>query len=65
MQCVGMESGGGIITKQDALVMNEIWRGPHKADGTSLWYGYYPGVKNWLKIIPIGAYYYPLFGGKR
>lgn len=65
MQCVGMESGGGIITKQDALVMNEIWRGPHKADGTSLWYGYYPGVKNWLKIIPIGAYYYPLFGGKK
>lgn len=65
MQCVGMESEGGVITKRDALVMNEIWRGPHKADGTQLWYGYYPGVKNWQKVIPIGAYYYPLFGGKK
>lgn len=62
--CIGMESKGGVITEKDALVMNEIWRGPHKKDGTPLWYGHYKGVKNWQKIIPIGAYYYPLFGKK-
>lgn len=63
--CIGMQSKGGKITKEDAEVMNEIWKGPHKADGTRLWYAQDPGVKNWRKVIPIGTYYYPLFGGKR
>lgn len=64
-QCVGMNTSDGLITKQDAAVMNEIWRGPHRDDGTRLWYGHYPGVKNWQKIIPIGTYYYPIFSKKR
>lgn len=64
-QCIGMNSSDGPITKEDAIVMNEIWCGPHKDDGTRLWYGHYPGVKNWQKIIPIGTYYYPIFSKKR
>ena len=63
--CVGMESKDGVISEKDALVMNEIWNGPHTKDGRRLWYGYYPGCKNWLKGIPIGAYYYPVFGKQK
>ena len=59
-ECVGMRSPGGRITAEDAHVMNEIWKGPHRHNGDRLWYGYYPGVKNWQKVIPIGTYYYPL-----
>ena len=29
----------GVITRQDATVMNMIWRGPVNADGKPLWYG--------------------------
>lgn len=57
--CVGMKSPGGVITQTDADVMNEIWRGPHRRNGEPLWYGYYPGCKNWQVLIPIGTYYYP------
>ena len=57
--CIGMKSPGGVITQADADVMNEIWRGPHRRDGRPLWYGYYPGIKNWQVVIPIGTYYYP------
>ena len=57
--CVGMKSPGGVITQADADVMAEIWRGPHRRNGEPLWYGYYPGIKNWQVIIPIGTYYYP------
>lgn len=63
--CVGKKSPGGVITKADAVVMNAIWRGPHKADGTFLWYGFYPGVKNWQVWIPIGTYYYPILSRKK
>lgn len=59
MECVGMMTPGGVITKEDAAVMNDIWRGPYALEGERLWYGYYPGVKNWQVGIPIGAYYYP------
>lgn len=60
--CIGEKTKKGVITKQDAAVMNEIIAGPKKADGSFLWYGFKPGVKNWQKVIPIGTYYYPLFG---
>ena len=63
--CIGMRSPGGVITRADADVMNEIWRGPHRKDGTRMWYSCYPGVKNWQSVIPIGTYYYPLFAGNR
>lgn len=58
--CIGMKSPGGIITAEDARVMNEIWRGPHTRDGKRLWYTQAPGVKNWNVINFIGTYYYPL-----
>ncbi len=58
---IGMKCKGGQISESDALVMNEIWRGPHDQNGESLWYACYPGCRNWQRIIPIGTYYYPLF----
>ena len=58
---VGENSPGGVITEEDALIMNEIWTGPCDEDGTPLWYACAPGVVNWQKYIPIGTYYYPLF----
>ena len=65
VSCVGKMSPGGVITEKDALVMNEIWRGPHRKNGTRMWYSCYPGVKNWQSVIPIGTYYYPLFARRR
>ena len=59
--CIGMKSPNGILTIEDAEVMNEIWNGPHRTNGEFLWYGFYPGVKNWQNIIPVATYYYPLF----
>ena len=64
MECVGMKTKSGIISKKDALVMNEILRGPHRENGERLWYPFRPGVQNWQKVIPIGTYYYPLLGGR-
>ena len=58
--CIGDRVKGGVITKKDARVMNEIWHGPHRENGERLWSGFPPGVKNWQTIIPIGTYYYPL-----
>ncbi|MBQ3385525.1 MAG: tannase/feruloyl esterase family alpha/beta hydrolase [Erysipelotrichaceae bacterium] len=62
---IGTKGPHGVISETQAEVMNEIWRGPHTRDGDFLWYGYYPGVKNWQKVIPIGAYYYPLLKKNR
>lgn len=62
--CIGQKTKGGIITEQDALVMNEILKGPRRADGSFIWHGFRPGVKNWQSVIPIGTYYYPLLGKK-
>lgn len=61
MTLVGQSYGKGVISEKDALVMNEIWRGPHKDNGDFLWYGYYPGSQNWNVGIPIGTYYYPFY----
>ena len=62
---IGKKYKKGIVTETDVKVMNEIWRGPHRRNGEPLWYGYYPGVKNWQVGIPIGTYYYPFFNKKK
>ncbi len=59
---VGTKTKGGIITELDAEVMKEILDGPRRANGEQMWYGFRPGVQNWQRVIPIGTYYYPLFG---
>ena len=64
MCCIGEETPDGVITEMDALVMKEILDGPVAENGERFWYGFIPGVKNWQKVIPIGTYYYPLFGKK-
>ena len=61
---IGRKVGLFEITEKDSLVMNEILKGPHREDGTKLWYSFRPGVQNWQKVIPIGTYYYPLFSKK-
>ena len=53
---VGHKTKAGTITKTDAEIMRKIW------DGPAYYYGFQPGQKNWNKIIPIGWFYYPLFG---
>lgn len=58
--CVGKNIGSDSITEADARFMTELCRGPRKADGSFLWYGFAPGVKNWQCVIPIGTYYYPM-----
>ncbi len=62
LSLVGRKVGRGKITEKDALVSNEILAGPHRKNGERLWYGFRPGCQNWQKVIPIGTYYYPLFG---
>lgn len=51
------------ITLKDAQVMADIWRGPFKENGGSLWYGYRPGNVFWFVGVPIGLHY-PLIGRK-
>lgn len=56
---VGQKTKAGIITQTDAEIMQKIWEGPRRKDGTPYWFGFQPGQKNWNKIIPIGWFYYP------
>lgn len=58
---VGIKSKDGIITELDAQIMQKIWNGPSKQDGTWLWYGFRPGVVFWRIGIPVAALYYSLF----
>lgn len=53
-----------IISKQDAAVMKKIWDGPRENDGCLLAFPHRSGVLCWNKIIPIGAFWYPLFSKK-
>lgn len=57
-------SRNGVITTEDAKIMQMIWQGPHKESGEKLWYGFRPGVHFWNVGIPIGAFYYSLFTKK-
>ena len=61
---VGHMTKDGSITAVDADIMQQIWDGPRRTDGSFLWYGFRPGVHFWNVIIPIGAFYYSLIGFK-
>jgi len=41
---VGKQTDCGTITADDAQVMRDIWGGPNRRTGESLWYGLYPGT---------------------
>ncbi len=64
MSLIGQNTKDGPITEQDAIIMKEIWRGPHRKNGEQLWYIFRPGVTFWNVIIPVGAFYYSLIGRK-
>ena len=61
---LGKKTKDGVISRKDCNIMNEIWKGAHTSDGRFLWYGFLPGGTFWNKIIPIGAFYYPLISKK-
>lgn len=61
---VGERTKKGSITKADAEIMQAFWDGPTDEKGKRLWYGFRPGVKFWNVGIPVGAFYYSLFGRK-
>lgn len=63
-QLVGEKTKAGIVTKLDAMIMQKIWDGPRKKDGTRLWYGFRPGVVFWNVGIPVGSFYYSLMAKK-
>ena len=46
------------FSEQDAMVVQQLWNGPHRRDGSFLWYGFRPGVQFWNVNIPVGGYYY-------
>jgi len=52
----------GLISETDAEIMQKFWTGPHRKNGEPLWYGFRPGVLFWNVGIPVGAFYYSLFG---
>jgi hypothetical protein len=61
---VGQRARDGLISTTDAQVMSDIWKGAHRENGEQLWYGFRPGVHFWNVIIPLGAFYYSLWGKK-
>jgi len=61
---VGQKTKSGIISEQDARVMQQIWMGPHRKNGEQLWHYFRPGVVFWNVGIPIGSFYYSLFTKK-
>lgn len=44
LSLVGQETKDGPITEADALVVKEIFEGPHSEDGEKLFYGIWPGT---------------------
>lgn len=58
---VGEKTKAGRITEADAEIMQKIWEGPRRSDGSSYYHSFQPGQKNWNVIIPIAWFYYPLF----
>ena len=56
---VGLETTEGIITELDAIIMKEIWDGPHRTNGEHLWYCFRPGALFWNALgVPFTAFYY-------
>lgn len=53
------------LSEQDALVMNEIWRGLCDESGNVLCKFFRPGVKFWSTTIPVGAINYAPITHKR
>lgn len=41
---IGKETPCGTITAEDAAVVEKIWQGPRRQDGSFLWYGLTPGA---------------------
>jgi hypothetical protein len=41
---VGLPTPCGALTKADVAVLQQLWRGPRRANGTFLWYGLEPGT---------------------
>ena len=41
---VGTATSCGVITEEDAAIIQQIWDGPRRPDGRFLWYGLYPGT---------------------
>ncbi len=52
---VGQQTKQGKITRADAQVIQEIWDGPHRANGQRLWYFFRPGLIHWRTGLPIFA----------
>ena len=50
---VGQKTKQGVITKADAKVIQDMWNGPHRANGERLWYGFRPGSIHWCTGLPI------------
>ena len=50
---VGQKTKQGVITKEDAKVIQEMWDGPHRSNGERLWYGFRPGSIHWCTGLPI------------
>lgn len=50
---VGHKTRQGAITKEDAMVIREMWEGPHRMNGERLWYGFRPGQIHWCLGLPI------------
>ncbi len=63
-QLIGQKTKGGVITKDDAEAMNEIWNGPRRENGERMWHGFYPGGIFWNVGIPVGAFYYSALSKK-
>ena len=50
---VGQKTKQGVITEADAAVIQDMWDGPHRANGERLWYGFRPGSIHWCTGLPI------------
>lgn len=57
---VGQQTKGGLITENDAKIMQAIWQGPRDEADNQLWCMFRPGVLFWNVGIPVGAFYYSL-----
>lgn len=55
---------GKKISDEDCKVMQMIFDGPRREDGTSLCSYMRPGNVFWIKVLPLAAIYYPLFSKK-
>ena len=61
---VGEKIGNDVVTQEDAEIVERIWNGPKDDNGNTLVRAHRPGVQCWNKILPVGAFWYPLFSKK-